>query len=568
MLKPYLNKCLSVISLLWLFWQVPAVSAQSLSDLYIQISDAKTALQADQSAQALEQIKTFSTQFSQLENSQSEAGQAVSEELTTILADEAVTQDELTSLSKKLLAFEKEQNPVDMAAELDKFTNKVFPALDRLRATIETETGAEELKRAFLTFNTVWTRNEALVRPTIAHYGRIETSLSFLRASLEVEPLDKAAVVANLDELETALKSFVAGEDLTQSSAISSLSQGIETLEAAHQAFVSGQTAKGQGLMRDFISAWPSFESAVSTRSASLYSQVEGQSPVIMARGQDKDQQNKLAALIDQLKGIDTNEAYSAWGSMLILLREGVEALLIVLSLVSMLKAAGQKKGLTWVYGGAVLGLVASGLAAVLLHLLFPALTSGANREILEGFVGLFAVAMMLGIGIWLHSKSQAAAWQAYMERQMAMVLSTGSFVSMFALSFLAVFREGAETILFYAGILPNISLTDFLMGIGLAILVLVVLTVVFLKSAQKLPIHRIFQVLGWLIYLLAFKMLGVSLHTLQLTNIITSSHIKWLPSVDFLGIYPSWEVVLPQLSFVILAGLGLYWQRRSSHGR
>lgn len=566
MVKPYLNKCLAVLSLLWLLIQVPAVSAQSLSDLYIQISDAKTALQADQSAQALEQIKTFSAEFSQLENSQSEAGQAVSEELTAILADEAVTQDELASLSKKLLAFEKEQNPVDMAAELDKFNNKVFPALDRLRATIERETDAEELKRAFLTFNTVWTRNEALVRPTMAHYGRIETSLSFLRASLEVEPLDKAAVMANLDELETALKSFVAGEDLTQSSAISSLSQGIETLEAAHQAFVSGQNAKGQGLMRDFISAWPSFENAVSTRSASLYGQVERQSPIIMARG--KDQQDKLLELIGQLKEIDTNQAYTVWDSMLILLREGVEALLIVLSLVSMLKAAGQKKGLAWIYGGAALGLVASGLAAVLLHLLFPALTSGSNREILEGFVGLFAVVMMLGIGIWLHSKSKAAAWQAYMEKQMALVLSTGSFVSMFALSFLAVFREGAETILFYAGILPNINLTDFLLGIGLAILVLVILTVAFLKSAQKLPIHRIFQVLGWLIYLLAFKMLGVSLHTLQLTNMISSNYIPWLPSLDLLGIYPSWEVVLPQLGFVVLAGLGLYWQRRSSHDR
>lgn len=67
---------------------------------------------------------------------------------------------------------------------------------------------------------------------------------------------------------------------------------------------------------------------------------------------------------------------------------------------------------------------------------------------------------------------------------------------------------------------------------------------------------------------MLAFKMLGVSLHTLQLTNIITSSHIKWLPSVDLLGIYPSWEVVLPQLGFLVLAGLGLYWQRRSNHGR
>lgn len=562
MVKTCLNRFILIL-LLGLSLPMAVVSAQSYSEFFIKISDAKTALQAKQQEQAIAELTAFSEAFSQLPEKTSPAGRAVSEELVTILTDKRLTEDELTSLSKKLFTFEQEQNPVDFEAELAKFQSKVFPALERLRQTIDTSDDKEELKTAFLTFNSVWTRNEALVRPTIKHYGRIETALSFLRAAIEVEPLDKVAIISQLDGLEQALQSFAAGEEVADSSAISSLSQGIATLEAASKAFASGETSKGQALIRDFISAWPSFESAVSTRNASLYRQVESQTPIIMARGSEIQMQEQLDTLISQLQTIDTKAAYTVLDSMLILLREGVEALLIVLSLVGLLRAAGQRQGLRWVYGGAAAGLVASVLAAVALHMLFPSLTSGANREMLEGFVGLFAVVMMLTVGIWLHSKSKAAAWQAYMEKQMTMVVSTGSFFSMFTLSFLAVFREGAETILFYAGILPHISLQDFLLGIVLAVLCLILLTVLFLTSTGKLPIHRVFQVLGWLIYGLAFKMLGVSIHTLQLTNQVSSHHITWLPSIDWIGFYPSWEVLIPQVIFVLIVVISLMIVRK-----
>lgn len=543
------------------------VWAQSYSDFYIQISDAKSALQAGQGDQAVAELEALSGQFAGLAESQSAAGKAVTAELTNILADQQVTDEELTILSKKLLAFEEEQNPLDLEAELAKFTNKVFPALERLRATIEQTDDREELRTAFLTFNRVWTRNEALVRPTLGHYGRIETALSFLRASLEAEPLDKALVFSQLDELERSLQSFVAGEDLTTSSAITSLKEGVAVLKTAHQAFEAGQTSQGQAAMRDFIAAWPAFESAVSTRNASLYRYVEAQTPLIMVKGAEASYQASLADLISQLEAIDVSRAYTIWDSMLILLREGVEALVIVLSLIGILRATGQKRGLVWVNGGAALGVVASGAAAVILHQFFPVLTSGTKREVMEGLVGLLAVAMMLGIGIWLHRKSKAQAWQAYLEKRMAAVLSTGSFLSMFALAFLAVFREGAETIIFYVGILPHISWQDFWAGIGLALLVLVVLAWLFIKFSDRLPIHRVFQVLGWLIYGLAFKMLGVSIHTLQLTNTISSHHIPWLPSLDWAGFYPSVEVVLPQLLFVTVIGLVWFWSGRSEHG-
>ena len=98
---------------------------------------------------------------------------------------------------------------------------------------------------------------------------------------------------------------------------------------------------------------------------------------------------------------------------------------------------------------------------------------------------------MMIGIGIWLHSKSSVKAWKKYMGYKVKSSTSTGSFISMFTLSFLAVFREGAETILFYAGIMPLISTSNLLIGIALAIVALIIIGIIMVKASGKLPISK-----------------------------------------------------------------------------
>ena len=139
------------------------------------------------------------------------------------------------------------------------------------------------------------------------------------------------------------------------------------------------------------------------------------------------------------------------------------------------------------------------------------------------------------------------------MESQMQTVTKTGSFLSMFALSFLAVFREGAETILFYVGILPRISSFDFVLGISLALLVLIVIAFVMNKASQFFLPHKVFFILTWMIYALAFKMTGVSIHALQLTNMIPNHLIAGIPTIDILGIYPSWESLAGQALFILV---------------
>ena len=170
---------------------------------------------------------------------------------------------------------------------------------------------------------------------------------------------------------------------------------------------------------------------------------------------------------------------------------------------------------------------------------------------------------MMIGIGFWLHSKSSLKSWQDYIDRKMDIVLSTGSFVSMFVLSFLAVFREGAETILFYVGILPLISLQNLIIGIVSAILILIVIALVLIYASSKIKIHQVFFVLTWTIYFLAFKMLGTSIHMLQVVGILPLHVVHFIPTMEILGIYANMEVFISQLILIVIIVIATLIKKR-----
>jgi high-affinity fe2+/pb2+ permease len=561
LVKNYLSKILIAFVIIFTSF-IPlahiAIAKESYSDLFIKITDANTALKNNDKDKAKKLIEEFRNEFNATKNSDSEAGKRVKK---TALS-ENLDEDQLRELSTALLAFETEQNPIDIEAEKKAFKTKLYPSFDKLEKAIDTK-DVETMKAEYVKYNAAWVRNEGIVRSVEpAYYGKIETTMSFLRSSMEVEPYDYQTTKMYLSDLKKHLDDFLAGKKLEQNSDVKTLDQGIKLLEESYNAFVSGDKAQGSQKMKKFIEVWPVIEGDVRTRNASLYTKVESETPIIMVKGNEQKYQDQLKDLIAELSKIDTKSNYNAIDSMLILLREGVEALVIVLSLASALRAAKQRKGLVWVYAGAISGILASILAAVVLKYSFPALSSGTNREIIEGVVGIFAVIMMIGIGIWLHSKSSVKAWKDYMDKKLNVVLSTGSFVSMFALSFLAVFREGAETILFYAGIMPLITTSNLLIGIGLAIVALIILGFAMMKASGKLPISKVFLVLSWLIYILGFKMLGVSIHALQITDMLSNHIIDHMPTIEWLGIYPSYEVVISQIVYMIIVILSMIYEK------
>ena len=528
----------------------PVGAKENFSPYFVKITDATKAVKEGKQDQARKLIDEMTKEFEKVENSDSEAGRQVQEKLA-LTGD--ITEDQLTQISLALLTFEKEQNPVDLDAEKEKLISRLEPRFEALDMAIASQ-DLEAVREAYKKMNSTWTINEAVVRDhSTAHYGQVETAISFLRSSIETEPTNFDTIQASFNDLKKAISNFVEGTEVATTSSNLTLKDGIDLLKKALTQFQAGQDSEAAATMKDFITIWPTIEGSVSTTNPSLYTKVESESPVIMVKGKDSEYQEKLSSLIAELSQIDTSASYNAFDAMLILLREGVEALLIVMALVTTLKAAKMRKGLKWVYSGAFAGIVASLLIAYILQIAFPAVTSGTNREIIEGAVGIFAVIMMILIGIWLHSKSSVKKWNAFMESQMQTVTKTGSFLSMFALSFLAVFREGAETVLFYVGILPRISSFDFVLGISLALSVLVVIAFVMNKASQFFLPHKVFFILTWMIYALAFKMTGVSIHALQLTNMIPNHLISGIPSIDILGIYPSWEGLAGQILFILI---------------
>ena len=528
------------------------IAKESYSGLYIKITDAATAVKNNRQDDAKKLFSEIKEEFKKVKNSDSVQGKKVQELLNK--EKNILTEDDLRQVTAALLSFEKEQNPVNDEEEKKNFKSRMYPALDVLEKAIQSK-NVEQMKKEYLKFNGVWTRNESFIRSrSVSYYGKVETAMSFLRSSMEEEPFDYENTMNSFNDLKSSIQDYLDGKKMENNvSGTVTLKEAVDMLKDALEAFKNGDKTKGQSKVKEFIQVWPTVEGDVSTRNSALYTKVETQTPIIMVKGTEKQYQDQLQGLITELSQIDTKAKYTFIDAMFILLREGVEALLIVLALVSSLKAANQKKGLRWVYAGAAAGILASVVIAFILQALFPAVSSGTNREILEGFVGIFAVVMMIGIGFWLHSKSSLKSWKNYIDRKMDVVLSTGSFISMFVLSFLAVFREGAETILFYVGILPLISLQNLITGVVSAILILIVIALVLIYASSKIKIHQVFFILTWTIYFLAFKMLGTSIHMLQVVGILPLHVIHFIPTVEVLGIYANIEVFISQLILIII---------------
>ena len=535
----------------------PASKKLNLSPIFINLSDAMAAIKANDASKAKGTLLQIQTAFDAIDATakNSTLGQQTSQAIGQAISNP--TEANLSAVSNALYAFEKEQNPVDYSTKRKEFAKKMVPAYDNLNQVIQraAPTDVEALRAAYNQFNAVWLGNERVVRNTsMGHYGKIETPMALMRVAIETQPINMAQIKTQSAALKDAIDSYNKGDvAAVQTTQTVTLADSIQLLRDGLQAFKTNDAATGQAKLGEFISIWPTVEGDVRTRNPSLYNRVESQIPLVMAKGQDPKQQQTLQSIINELAAINPTAQYTAVDSMLILLREGLEALLIVISLLSALTAAKQVKAKKWVYAGVAFGLLASIAGAMALQLLFPAVTSAANREMFEGVIGIVAVIMMIGIGAWLHSKSSVQSWNAYIKRHMGQAMTAGSFASLFGLSFLSVFREGAETILFYVGILPNISMSNFLTGIGLAVVALAAVAWVMLRTSVKLPIPQLFKLLTWVIYLLGFKILGVSLHALQLTGYLPMTAMSRLPAIESLGFYPTLQTFLAQIGYIVI---------------
>lgn len=248
----------------------------------------------------------------------------------------------------------------------------------------------------------------------------------------------------------------------------------------------------------------------------------------------------------------------SWWGSVLqsffILLREGFEAMLVVMALVTYLRRGGAADKVHIVWQGVIYALVASALTAWALHSLIE--VSGAAREAIEGATMLLAAILLFYVSYWLLAKSQADRWSAFIRGKVEGAISTGSVVTLGFTAFLAVYREGAETILFYQALLAGSgSQVDAVMlGFGLAAVALLILYLVMRVATVRVPIALFFSLTALFLFIMAFIFAGKGIFELQMAGWITATPLAWAPLMSSIGVFPRAEPLLVQAILLIAA--------------
>jgi high-affinity iron transporter len=251
----------------------------------------------------------------------------------------------------------------------------------------------------------------------------------------------------------------------------------------------------------------------------------------------------------DRLDGKGESAAGIFMGSFLIILREGFEAIIIVGAILAYLIKSGNKKHCRSVYIGSVAALAASVIMAFILNAI-TSIAGGQNQEIIEGATMLLAVAVLFYVSNWMVGKSESEAWSSYIEGKVQSSIGKGSAFSLSFAAFLAVFREGAEVILFYQALLAQTQNYINMIWIGLAVgcVILVGVYIAIRVLSIRLPLRPFFLGTSILLFFMSITFLGNGIKELQEGSVVGVTPLPFGGSVSLLGIYPTAETLIPQL--------------------
>lgn len=367
-------------------------------------------------------------------------------------------------------------------------------------------------------------------------------------------------------------------------------------LDKAYKAAISGKGAEGSSLVNNAYYQYYEklgFEKNVmNVISGDRVSQVEYQFKMTRKTMRDGGSQKQIKKLVDDLKswlvedaatldggaagntnGLTTLITSSAGQAFLILIREGLEALLVVAAVIAYLIKSGNKRFAKWIYLGVLAGLAGSGLIAVLFTFLFGG--SGPIQEISEGVCALIAMLMLLWTSNWMLNKSSVEAWNRYIRTKTETAVTSaqrkadagesvgfGMIVSLAMLSFLAVFREGAETVIFYESIysMSQDAHGMWIGGIAAAVVLLVIFLILRFTSV-KIPIGPFFLVTSILMAVLVVIFAGGGIHALIEGDLIDGHYLSSVPTNDWIGLYPYVECLAAQaiaaIAVIVLFAVG-----------
>lgn len=254
----------------------------------------------------------------------------------------------------------------------------------------------------------------------------------------------------------------------------------------------------------------------------------------------------------------------------MIIFREGLEAALILATIIATLRVMGAPEVIRYIHLGWILAIFCGGLTWLATQTVLT--LSGQHRESMEGFISVFAAVALFYVGYWLHTRSEVRRWHEFIQEKLTTGLATHRILGLVGISFFAVYREAFEVVLFYQALwMQNEGqVAPILWGLAVGLAALAVATFAILKLGLKLPLKYFLSATGTLLYLVAFVFAGNGVKELQAAQWISTTPLSVPTAIPLLGIYPTVETLAAQGVMLCAFVATSFWlarqRRQSSH--
>jgi high-affinity iron transporter len=347
-------------------------------------------------------------------------------------------------------------------------------------------------------------------------------------------------------------------------------------LKEAMDLYRDGESEKAyQKAVEAYLDGFELAEPALFSRDASLARELEsrlGRFRAAMKSGESPAEVWKLYREIDaglvrssellSSKG-NLNVTYVFLNAFAIIVREGLEAALVLAAILTLLRVMGTTGVARYIHLGWILAVLAGCFTWLLAQTTLT--LSGTHRESVEGFTTLLAAIVLFYVGYWLHTRAEAKKWQKFLRERIQGALSSGRILALVGVSFFAVYREAFEVVLFYQALWLQDSAghQSVIAGFLAGVVFLSVVVFLLLRLGLKIPVRYFFGLTGSLLYLLAFVFAGEGIKELQTAGWVGVTPLPFLPEVNLLGIYPTLETLMAQGLMVLALSAALFWVGR-----
>ncbi|WP_409509807.1 ferrous ion permease EfeU [Bacillus spizizenii] len=419
----------------------------------------------------------------------------------------------------------------------------------------------DSAQQTFETFKAKWKKEEpSIKKENLSSHSKMDSNIAMISLSFINQDADK--LKTQLVELSSHLETYQQAVVLKKTSSgqsRASLTAYIQSLKDTKQLIEKKQLDEASSAIDNLITSWLAVEGDVVSQSKEAYTRSEENLALMKAEiGSHPEKVSKQIDEMIQLLEPIASSSYSWWDAALIPIREGMEALLVIGALLTMTKKARVTRSSAWIWGGASAGMVVSLAAGIGVTLLFSSSVFGENNFLLGGITGVLSAVMLLYVGVWLHRNASMDKWREKINIQKSQALKKRSLLSFALIAFLAVVREGLETVIFFIGLVGKLPLTELIGGTAAGLIVLVIVGVLMIKLGMRIPLKPFFLLSMAVVLYMCVKFLGTGVHSLQLAGILPSDAESWLPSVSVLGIYPTVYSTIPQLLILLFLLIAL----------